>query len=121
MTKTRRILSFGQGIFLLAFALMLVVFPEGALPVIAGLFGIGMTLRGLGTLLYYFRMARFMVGGKRVLYTGLIFLDFGIFTAALYDTVCPCSCDCCIPFPSVCYGCLGLCCRTGLFCRGEDI
>ena len=24
-----------------------------------------------------------MVGGKRVLYTGLIFLDFGIFTAAL--------------------------------------
>lgn len=83
MTRTKRVLTFLQGIILLSFAIVLVILREWGLPVVAAFFGISLTLRGLGTLTYYFRMARFMVGGKRVLYRGAIFLDFGVFTATL--------------------------------------
>ena len=45
----------------------------------------GMTLRGLQTIVYYFSMARHMVGGKNVLFRGMIFLDLGILASTLFE------------------------------------
>jgi len=73
MTKAKRAAYILQGFVMMLFAVLLFLFPDGALSIVAGVLGIGMTLRGFGTLIYYFRMARFMVGGKRVLYRGIIF------------------------------------------------
>ena len=85
MTKTKRIGNILVGIVLIGFAYLLMAEPDEGLPIVVGLVGLGMTMRGLGTLLYYFQMARFMVGGKLTLYRGIIFLDFGIFTVSLVN------------------------------------
>lgn len=45
--------------------------------------GTGLTLRGFHHLIYYFSMARYMVGGKQVLFRTVILLDLGIFTSTL--------------------------------------
>ena len=45
----------------------------------------GMTLRGLQTIVYYFSMARHMVGGKNVLFRGMIFLDLGVLAGTIFE------------------------------------
>ena len=44
-----------------------------------------MVIYGIRSLVYYFTMARHMVGGKYSLYLGVIALDFGMFTLAMSD------------------------------------
>ena len=83
MTGSRRILNIFSGLLLLVFSALLFVSPEDAIPVVLLVIGLGITVRGLQTLIYYFTMARYMVGGKQVLYRTIIFLDFGLFTSAL--------------------------------------
>lgn len=43
----------------------------------------GMTIRGLRILYYYLTMARYMVGGKNVLYRSFIMLDLGVVAGSL--------------------------------------
>ncbi len=83
MTGSRRILNIFSGLLLLVFSALLFVSPEDAIPVVLLVIGLGITVRGLQTLIYYFTMARYMVGGKQVLYRTIILLDFGLFTSAL--------------------------------------
>ena len=85
MTKTRRVINVLEGIVILAFGGMLMAYPKGAQAVVLGLIGLGMTIRGIRALVYYFSMARHMVGGKSVLYRGIIFLDVGLLTSSLGD------------------------------------
>ena len=83
MTKSRRILDVFQGALMILFAAFLVLRPDVGLYIVLLVFGIGMTLRGIRALYYYFTMARCMVGGQFALYRGIIYLDAGIFTSAL--------------------------------------
>ena len=53
--------------------------------ILALILSVSLTLYGLRVLLYYFSMARHMVGGKRILYQGLIIFDLGIFTLTVVD------------------------------------
>ena len=85
MTGSRRILNIFSGLLLLVFSAALFMFPEDAIPVVLLVIGLGITFRGLQTLIYYFSMARYMVGGKRILFRTIILLDFGLFTSALAD------------------------------------
>jgi len=85
MTKRNRVKNFIQGFVTVLFALALILFPAGALPIVIAIIGFGMTLKGLRALVYYFTMARSMVGGKSTLYRGILFLDLGIFTSSLAD------------------------------------
>ena len=79
MTKTKRILNILQGLLLIFLATILFSMPiEGVVFVII-IVGSGLTIKGIGTLIYYFQMARSMVGGKLMLYRGLITLDLGLF------------------------------------------
>ncbi len=85
MTKWNRIRNILQGIATIVFAMILFARPEYGLTIVLAIVGIGMTLRGIGQLIYYFSMARHMVDGKFVLCRGLIFLDLGLFTSAISD------------------------------------
>ena len=42
-------------------------------------------IRGIAELIYYVTMARHMVGGKLILFIGVVLVDFGIFTISLAD------------------------------------
>ena len=85
MTRTKRFFSILQGLVMLAFAGLIIVFPTQSVPFVLGLIGLGMTLNGIRSLFYYFSMARHMVGGKAVLYRGIIYLDIGILSSSLAD------------------------------------
>lgn len=85
MTRFDRIVNCIFGILQIAFAIVLMVSPGRGLILVLAAISIGLTLTGVQTLIYYLDMARSMVGGKSVLYRGLIFLDLGILTRSLID------------------------------------
>ena len=64
MTKTKRVFNVLMGLFMLFIAAVLVTVPTESIPFVLGLIGLGMTLNGIRSLVYYFSMARHMVGGK---------------------------------------------------------
>jgi uncharacterized membrane protein HdeD (DUF308 family) len=85
MTKRNRIINILRGVLSILLALLLIVIPNGGLTLVLFIIGIGLTLKGIQTLLYYFSIARHMVDGKLVLCQGLIFLDLGMFTSSIAD------------------------------------
>jgi uncharacterized membrane protein HdeD (DUF308 family) len=85
MTKARRVTNIFQSIIMILFSLVLFINPENSISIVIGIVGLGMTLNGIRSLIYYFSMAKHMVGGKTVLYRGIIFLDIGILTSSLAD------------------------------------
>ena len=85
MTKYQRVESFIVGMIMLISGAVMLFFPEEGFYCIAMILGISLILKGVQSLVYYFAMARFMVGGKAILFTGVIILDFGIFTFSMVD------------------------------------
>ena len=86
MTKTARIINILFGLCMLVMAGLIIMYPQLSTPFILGVIGLGMTVKGIRSLFYYFSMAKHMVGGKRVLYRGIIFLDVGVLTSTLADS-----------------------------------
>ena len=85
MTKLQRVRGFLFGVLTIIMAIILVADPEVGYDAVLGLLSLSMAVSAIGALYHYFTMARFMVGGKYVLYRGVIFLDFAILTGTLTD------------------------------------
>ena len=86
MSKFRRVLNVLSGIgMILVGALLMLMDTSGGLRWVLLFIQIGMTFRGLGSLYYYLKMARYMVGGRSVLYRGMIYLDLGVLAGSLFD------------------------------------
>ena len=86
MTKLGRILSVISALFMIAIAiLMFYLDAMHGLRLVLLVIQAGMTLRGLQVIIYYFSMARHMVGGKNVLFRGMIFLDLGVLAGAIFE------------------------------------
>lgn len=80
MTRTKRIWNIISGVFMILMGLGLFIDPKGGLSVVAFILSLTFTVRGFQALWYYVTMARFMVGGRRSLYRGFIFLELGLLT-----------------------------------------
>ena len=85
MTRTKRLINILQGLIMIVLAGYLLIFPTTSLPLVLGLIGLGMTINGIRTLMYYFSMARYAVGGKAALFFAVFLLDFGAFTLTIAD------------------------------------
>ena len=85
MTKWQRIKNILSGLVMIPAAILLSWFPNEGLILIVLIIGLSAAVRGIGKLIYYFSMARYMVGGKNILFQGIIYLDFGIFTIGFAD------------------------------------
>ncbi len=85
MSAGQRIRECLIGVFTLFLSFLLFFDPESGFTIAAGILSISLALVGLRELIYYFTMARHMVGGKTALYTGIIVLDIGMFAGALND------------------------------------
>ena len=83
MTKRNRISNIIRGAASILFALLLILVHEAGLTLVLIIIGIGMTLKGIKSLIYYLSIAKHMVDGKLVLCQGLIYLDLGIFTSSI--------------------------------------
>ena len=85
MSSMQRISSFVQGVIMLICAVIFIAKPEDGCYVIALLLALSLILAGVRELVYYFTMARHMVGGKIILCEAIIILDLGLFIYSLYD------------------------------------
>lgn len=68
---------------MLFFAAVMINLPEFGYGLVMLLLSVSLLLYGARYLVYYFTMARFMVGGKASLYLGIILFDLGMFSMTL--------------------------------------
>lgn len=83
MSKLQRIKDIAIGVFMIIYAVALLIVPEDAYDTVAALISLLMMAYGVKLLYYYFTMARHMVGGKSILYQAIIVLDAALFTGAM--------------------------------------
>ena len=65
--------------------LFMVFFQEKSLYFITGILGIMLLVMGIRAFIYYFTMAKYMVGGKTALLAAVFLLDLGLFTMTVID------------------------------------
>lgn len=80
MNSIQRVRKFLSGFCMLLGSLVLAVEQEDGFYVIAIVLCLSLLLEGIRSLIYYFTMARNMVGGKPIFYRALILMDLGFFT-----------------------------------------
>ncbi len=85
MTVMQRIRNVFIGIVMIICASIISLGGEEAYELIILIYGGTLLFNGITRLIYYFTMTRYMVDGKTMLYIGVIFIDFGIFTFTLTD------------------------------------
>ena len=85
MTTFQRVEHILSGIIMLVCCGLMVYSPKEGYLTVTLFLSIALILIGLKYTFFYFTMARHMVGGKAMLFLGIIALDFGIFTASLSD------------------------------------
>jgi uncharacterized membrane protein HdeD (DUF308 family) len=83
MTRSKRVVDAFSGIVMfIAGTAFFFSGVDASVIAMLVLIGIGMTVRALRALHYYLTMAKYMVGGKSVLYRSFILLDLGTLTGA---------------------------------------
>ena len=86
MTWFQRVKKVLLGLFMLLTAIGFIYEPSDEMYMaIVVILALGFAAKGVKDIVFYFRMARHMVGGKMILVQGVIILDFGLFTASLTD------------------------------------
>ncbi len=83
MSYFQRVKNIIFGIILILFAVALIASPKQGYPIIAAVVSVLVLLYGFKLLIYYFRMARNMVGGKSILCQSIIVLDLALFSTSL--------------------------------------
>lgn len=83
MSHFQRVKNIIFGIFMILFAVVLFTSPKEGYPVIAAVVSLLMFVYGFRLLIYYFRMARYMVGGKATLCRAIIMLDLALFSTTM--------------------------------------
>ena len=73
------------GIVMIIAAIFMMLYPDIGYYLINGILGISLLVSAISSLVYYFRLARHMVGGRSTLFNGLIQLDLAVFTLTLTD------------------------------------
>ena len=65
-------------------ALFFILFPsDKAYMIVVAILTFGLAVAGIKDIMFYFSMAKHMVGGKMILIQGVIILDFAIITGSL--------------------------------------
>lgn len=70
-------------ILMFLFVGIMLAFPEDGYALVTGVLSISLFVYGLGRFFYYFRMAKYMVGGNIVLIKSLVIINLGFFTMSL--------------------------------------
>lgn len=72
------------GLCMIAVALFLILYPSDEMyMVIVLILSLGLAIAGIKDVIFYFTMARHMIGGKMILIQGVIILDFALLTGSL--------------------------------------
>ena len=84
MTVFQRIKKILFSLCMIAVAVILICFPDDdTYTIIVAILSLGLAIAGIKDIVFYFTMARHMVGGKMILIQGVIIFDFAIITGSL--------------------------------------
>ena len=87
MNKRQKALDVIAGLLQITVAVIVVAMPDIGFRIAFDFLVVYSIFIGIKELAFYFTMARHMVGGKTILYRGLIMLNFGIFFLSMSDNV----------------------------------
>lgn len=85
MSRRKKIENIIIILLMLICALAFLADPEDGYIIVIFIMCVSLFLYGTKLLIYYFAMARHMVGGKKILYLGMILFDLGVFVVVLAD------------------------------------
>lgn len=85
MTKMQRIKKVLLAALMLLCCVVLLKLPDEGVFIVALILSSSLLVYGVRSLLYYFTMARHMVGGKSILFRGIIVTDFAVFCLSMVD------------------------------------
>ena len=84
MNGFQRIKGVLFGLATLIVAILFILFPSDEMYMaIVSILSLGLAIAGIKDIIFYFRMARHMIGGKMILIQGVIILDFALITGSL--------------------------------------
>ncbi len=83
MNKTQKIRSLFAGILMILGGFTLLIFGEDSIPIIIFIYATIILISAIQSFFYYFTMAKYMVGGKKILGKAIILLDLAIFTSVV--------------------------------------
>ena len=86
MTTIHRIRSLLLGLVIILFGIVTALSGDNSFSVIVFILGCSFLITGIRYIIYHFRMSRHMVGGKIILFIGVIYFDFGLVTIGLHDS-----------------------------------
>lgn len=85
MSRIQRFENLIVALLTLACAALMIAKPDLGYAIAILILSISLVVMGVRGLVYYFTMARHMVGGRMMLYKGIILLDLGMFSMTLAD------------------------------------
>ena len=85
MNTLRKITSIVWALIVVFLAYCMIAVPEFGHVVIVFVIAFGLIVKGVKYLVFYFKIAKHMVGGKAIFYYGVLYLNLGFFTATLFD------------------------------------
>ena len=83
MIKVRKIGSLLLGLYLILIGLSMIFLPEEGTEAAILFLALLLIILGIRGLIFYFTMAKHMVGGKSILYLNMILLDFGLVSGTM--------------------------------------
>ena len=86
MNVFQRIKSILLALLMIGAAVIFILAPaQPALILIIAILSLGLAVKSIKDIIFYFRMARHMVGGKLILFQSVLILDFALLTLSLYN------------------------------------
>ena len=85
MSNFQRVQNVVIGLCMILCAVILLAGEDDGCFLVMLILAFSLIIRGIAELIYYVTMARHMVGGKLILFIGVVLVDFGIFTISLAD------------------------------------
>ena len=85
MTSLQRVQAVFAGLMHFLAVVLLILSPETGYQLIGFILSVILLADGARSLVFYFSMARNMVGGRLILFRGIIALDLGMFAYSLQD------------------------------------
>ena len=86
MSSLQKIGKVVLGILMAACGALVLAYPKDGLDVMGWFFSVALAIAGIRLLCYYLSMGRHMVGGKALLFLGILLVDFGVLAASLTDS-----------------------------------
>lgn len=85
MGSAKRVSYFFLGLIMMLCSLIMFWYPEVGYQVVLLILELMLLIRGIRQLIFYFCMARHMVGGISIFYHGILLFDAGLFALNLHD------------------------------------